>query len=235
MQRYFAKEKENEKIYLYESDIYHIKKVMRNQIGDEIEVVFGEKVYICKIIKLDLLELEIINEHEEDKELNINLTVAVSLVSEQKFDLIIQKLTELGVSTIIPFKSERSIVKLDEHKIGKKLLRWQTICKEASEQSKRVTVPKITNIMTLKELSQNTANLKLICSLKSNPQFLDKYLNKNTNSILFAIGPEGGFTSAEESYLIDNGFKSVSLGARVLRVETAAIYITSVINYIYRG
>ena len=235
MQRYFAKEKTNEEIILYDTDIHHIKRVMRCKINDHIEVVYDKKVYICQIINLEPLELKKIKLLNENNELDIKLTIAISLVNEQKFDLILQKLTELGVTTIIPIKTERSIVKLDDKKKEKKIDRWQKICKEASEQSHRCAVPKIENIIDIKELINMNNKLKLICSLNENTKPLKNYLQNKPNDILIVIGPEGGFTQKEEKELIDNGYLPISLGKRIMRVETAAIYVTSIINYICEG
>jgi len=235
MQRYFVKEKNNENFILENTDIHHIKKVMRCKNNDKIEIVYDKKVYLCNIDDIDTLTLSIIDSYEEERESNIELTIAISLVQEQKFDLILQKLTELGVTSIIPIKTERSIVKIDESKKEKKKLRWETICKEASEQSHRVTIPKIHNIMTLKELLNNKKQLNLICSLNDKTKPLQEYLTNEVRDILFVIGSEGGFASKEEEFLLENGFKSTSLGKRVLRVETAAIYVASIINYVYKG
>ena len=235
MQRYFAKDKKNNELILYESDLHHIKNVMRYKENDQIEVVFHEIVYICNIISLDPLKLSIVTEQRESKDLKVNLTIAISLVQEQKFDLILQKLTELGVTKIIPLKTERTIVKLDDKKVEKKINRWKIICKEASEQSKRTNIPKIDNIKTLKQIVNEKAELKLICSLNEKTQYIDTYLKDNIQNILFVIGPEGGFSKDEEKILLNNKFEPVSLGSRVLRVETAAMYVTSIINYKYRG
>ena len=235
MQRYFVNEINNDNFILTDSDIHHIKKVMRCKNNDRIEVVYDKKVYLCKIDDIDALKLSIINSYEEDREANINLTVAVSLVQEQKFDLILQKLTELGVNSIIPLKTERSIVKIDSSKTEKKQHRWETICKEASEQSHRVTIPTIHNIVTMKELLNNKKELNLICSLNDKTKPLEHYLTNDIKNILFVIGPEGGFSPKEEEFLMENGFMATSLGKRVLRVETAAIYVASIVNYIYKG
>lgn len=235
MQRYFAKGKEIDSFILNESDIHHIKNVMRCKIGDNIEVVYEKNVYLCKITNFEPLSMEIIEKVNNDSEMKIDLTIAVALVNEQKMDLILQKLTELGVSRIIPIKTERSIVKLDEKKEMKKICRWQTICKEASEQSKRVIVPKVSSIITIDELSRVNNKMKLICSLSGNSELPSNYLHKDMKEILFAIGPEGGFTCQEEKKLIENGFMPVSLGKRIMRVETAVIYVASIINYIYEG
>ena len=235
MQRYFAKSKENEGFILYDTDIHHIKNVMRCKTNDEIEVVYDKKVHICKIINLEPLTLKVLKQIKENNELDIKLTIAISLVNEQKFDLILQKLTELGVRTIIPIKTERSIVKLDDKKINKKLERWQKICKEASEQSHRNIVPEVKNIISIKELININKELKLICSLNDNTKPLSIYLKEKPKDILVAIGPEGGFTKQEEELLINNKYMPTTLGKRVMRVETAAIYVTSIINYICEG
>ena len=235
MQRYFAKEKNEDNFILYENDIHHIKNVMRYKEGDEIEVVYKKIVYKCKIKNIVPLKLDIISSNNEDREMNLELTMAISLVNEQKMDLILQKLTELGVSSIIPIKTERSIIKLDEKKEEKKINRWQSICKEASEQSKRTIVPKVENIISLKELSTIKSDLKLICSLNENTKSINNYLNKDLKKVLFVIGPEGGFTEKEETYLLNNNFLPVSLGKRVMRVETAAIFVASIINFICEG
>lgn len=231
MQRYFAKDKVNNKIILLDSDIHHIKKVMRMNINDNIEVIYDKKLYLCKII--DNYDIEIVNEINEDNELNVDVTVAIGMVKEQKFDLILQKLTELGVKEIIPLAMERSIIKLDKAKIDKKVERWNSICKEASEQSKRNIIPKVNLPMTLNELVKLNYDKKLVCSVKQKDNFINKYLQFKDEYVkmIIVIGPEGGVSDKEEEFLNNNDFISVSLGSRVLRVETAAIYVASVINY----
>lgn len=235
MQRYFVKKKNNDNFTLTNNDIHHIKKVMRCKNNDKIEVVYEKKVYLCNIDNIDSLTLSIIDSYEEDRESSIELNVAVALVQEQKFDLILQKLTELGVSSIIPLKTDRSIVKIDSSKEEKKLTRWENICKEASEQCHRTTIPHIEKIVTMKEMLSNKKQLNLICSLNDKTKPLQEYLKKDIKDILFVIGPEGGFTSKEEEFLMANGFECTTLGKRVLRVETAAIYVASIINYVYKG
>ena len=187
MQRYFVKEKNNDNFILNDNDIHHIKRVMRCKNNDKIEIVYNKKVYLCNIDDIESLTLSIIDSYEEDRESNIELTVAVSLVTEQKFDLILQKLTELGVTSIIPVKTERSIVKIDNKKEEKKKLRWETICKEASEQSHRVTIPKIHDIVTMKELLNHKKQLNLICSLNDKTKTLEDYLQDDIKNIFFII------------------------------------------------
>lgn len=230
MQRYFAKNIENDKITLSNSDIHHIKNVMRMKENDMVEVVFDKKTYLCSLD--NNLELNIESVINEDKELPKEIIAIIGLVKEQKMDLILQKLTELGVSKIIPVNMERSIVKLDNKKEDKKLIRWNTICKEASEQSKRNTIPIITNVINFKDIINIEADLKLCCSVSEKDNMISKYIaNNNYNSISFVIGPEGGLTLKEENYLKENNYNLVSLGSLVFRMETACIYMASILNY----
>ena len=233
MQRYFKST--NDDIFeLSNDDSYHIIKVMRNKIGDNLEVVIDKKLYICEIIKMDnLVTVKRVEEVECDSELPCYVTIAQSLVKEQKMDLILQKSCELGVSEIIPINATRSIVKLDK-KESKKVERWNKILKEASEQSKRIVVPKVNEIMDIKDLTNLDYDIKILCTVNELSMSLKEVLNKDLNNlkILLVIGPEGGFTDSEEKILIDNGFISTTFGRRVLRTETASLYALSIINYI---
>mgnify|MGYP002534291658 FL=1 len=231
MQRYFIKNKD---MLLEESDIRHIKKVMRMSINDKIEVVYNNKLHICEITSLEPFNIKVIEELDEDKKTKIELTVAVALVKEQKMDLILQKLTELGVSRIIPVSMERSIVKLDKERFNKKKVRWESICKEASEQSKRTNIPIIEDIKSIKDLTKEDADLKLVASTKEKEKLLNYYLQsiEDCAKIIMVIGPEGGISDKEEDILVSNGYNRVSFGNLIFRVETATIYVASIINYI---
>lgn len=241
MQRYFVKEQNNNssefpfgKFILNKNDSHHIKNVMRMEIGDNIEIVFNDQVYMCQIIDLkDNVIAQIIDKIECNSELPCHITIAQSLVNEQKMDLILQKTCELGISEIIPLKASRSIINI-KGKEEKKLIRWNKIVKEASEQSKRKKVPIVNNTMTIDELIKLDYDYKLLCAVNEMTTTIKKVLSniKSCDKILFVIGPEGGFNKEEEQILIDNGFTSVSFGKRVLRSETASIYIMSILNYI---
>lgn len=231
MQRYFIKNKD---MLLEETDIRHIKKVMRMNINDKIEVVYNNKLHICEITSLEPFNIKVIEELDENKKTRIELTVAVALVKEQKMDLILQKLTELGVSRIIPVSMERSIVKLDKERFNKKKVRWESICKEASEQSKRTSIPIIEDIKSINDLTKEDADLKLVASTKEKEKLLNYYLQsiEDCAKIIMVIGPEGGISDKEEDILVSNGYNRVSFGNLIFRVETATIYVASIINYI---
>lgn len=233
MQRYFVKEKVDDSLILELDDLHHVKNVMRNKVGDLIECVYNEDLYICKINDLNNTKVEIVEKKTDNNELGFDITIAIALVKEQKMDLILQKLTELGVNRIIPVKMERSIVKLDNQKFNKKKERWTKICKEASEQSKRNKIPEITDLMTIEELGKLHFDKKFICSTKSKENLVNNYLqdNKSYATMIFAIGPEGGIAPKEEEKLISFGFTPISLGSRIMRVETAAIYVACIANF----
>ena len=233
MQRYFAKNNIDNKLILNDSDIHHIKNVMRMKVGDSIEVVCYNKLHICSIKELEPLELSIDNVVDEENKINLDITIAIGLVKEQKMDLILQKLTELGVNRIIPVSMERSIVKLDKERFNKKKVRWQSICKEASEQSKRTNIPVIEDIKTIKEICNIEADYKLVASTKEKSKMFNYYLQNINNyaKIIMVIGQEGGISEKEELLLNDNNFESVSFGNLIFRVETAAIYVASILNF----
>ncbi len=234
MQRYFVKNIQDNKVILGTEDSYHIKRVMRMKIGDKIEIVYQEKVYLGQIEALDdQVQAKLIEELASSKQHIRPITLAQALVKEQKMDYILQKATELGVTEIIPFCAERSIVKADKQD-EKRKIRWEKIVKEASEQSKRTDLVKIHSILSLRELSQlDNYDVKIICSVSEKEKNLKKLLSNISNSatMLFVIGPEGGLSDQEEQTLMDSGFQRVSLGDTVLRTETAGLFIMSAVRY----
>lgn len=235
MQRYFGLEKIDNKFILRDDDIYHIKTVMRMQDNDTIEVVFDKKVYECCLVNVKsnieiLIEKELQKKSKNEKFVNL----IIPILKENKLDLILQKATEMGVYqiTIIPMK--RCVIRADEGKINKKIDRWNRIVKEASEQSKRVEIPKIDFLKNLKKL-EKCDGLNLVCSTREHEKSIKRVLtkNKNCDRINLVIGPEGGFDETEEKYLVDLGYEPITLGDRIMRVETVPLFLMSVIDYEY--
>lgn len=228
MQRYFAIDK---KLTLNDSDLHHIKNVMRMKTGDKIEVVFEDTIYDC-ILDMSNLSFKVENKRKEEIE-KPEIIIAFSLLKEQKIDYLLQKATEVGASGFIPFMSKRSIIKFDFKKEDSKIDRWNKILKEASEQCFRVDVPNISNVLTLNELSKCRADLKILLTLNEKTKNIKKVIeqNKKCDKIIIVVGPEGGFEKSEETLLIDNDFISTSLGKNVLRAETAPVAVVSMIKY----
>lgn len=235
MQRYFGIERNGNKIELEPGDLYHIKTVMRMKSKDQIEVVCDQKVFLCCIENVnEKLEIFIQEELNVKEDFMKPITLVLPLLKEPKMDFILQKATELGVEEIIPVEMKRSIIKVDKQKAQKKLMRWTKIVKEASEQSMRHKIPHIKDICTLEEIA-SLEGVKVVCSTKEEKNTFKKFLqtHKNYDKLIIVIGPEGGIEESEETALVEKGFIRVSLGPRIMRVETVPIYLLSILNYEY--
>ena len=231
MQRYFAVDKD---LNISEKDKHHIINVMRMKLNDKIEIVYDEKVYMCEINDISKKDVSysVKGIIDINNELPVKVTIAVSLVNEKKLDFILQKCTELGVYDFILVNSDRSKVKIDG-KEKKKIERWNTITKEAAEQSHRNIKPIVRDIMSINDVLKLDYDLKLTCSTKENEKTIKNVLQNSTNCdrIIIVVGPEGGLTVSEEEKLEKNGFIPVTLGNLILRTETVPIYIMSLVNY----
>ena len=232
MQRYFSLKEEGDCFLLNKDDIFHIKKVMRMREKDNIEIVYQKRTYICEIISLEPFIVKKVSKLNEDNENDLEVIIIQSLVNEQKMDFVLQKGTELGASAFYGFKAHNSVIK-ENGKNDKKILRWQRIVKEASEQSKRNYIPRVCDIIDIKELCLLEAPLKILLSVNENENNVKNVLqkNKNCDKMIIVVGPEGGFTKDEENVLKENGFISTSLGKRVLRSESASLALLAMINY----
>ena len=137
MQEYFAIERKDNEFILSNQDIFHIEKVLRMKQGDHIVVTYEEEKYDCIVSFSHGIKINIISKLEIDNELTCDVTLVYGIPKKDKFELVIQKSCELGVSHIVPFLAKRSIPVLDDKNTTKKLERWNMIAKEACEQSKR--------------------------------------------------------------------------------------------------
>lgn len=232
MQQYYAKNKKDEIMYLDENDLNHIKNVMRMKENDKIIVVYDEKSYICSLNK-DLLSADI-EDVFKDSETKLPLKVYVPLLSDEKLKYIFQHGTELGITEFVVVQYSRCKYKLPKKDYEKKILRWNKIIKEASEQSYRIGKPKLENIIEVKNI-ESTENVNILCSLdkggvKNICQVLTKENASDTISVVF--GPEGGLSIEEENLIESKGFIKTSLGSNVLRTETVPIMLASIISYL---
>jgi len=232
MQRYFCRELNNNNFTLSNDDSYHIMKVMRMNLGDLIEIVYNKETYLSKIISFNPVVCEIEEKLDENNELDKKIYICQSLVNEQKMDYILQKGTELGAFSFIPFLATNSVIK-DNGKSDKKINRWQKIVKEASEQSKRNVIPEVLEFHNINDLINFECDLKIVCSVNEKVNNMKNIIQKypKCDTIMVVIGPEGGFTEKEEEIFKNNGFILVSLGNRVLRTETASLMVLSMFNY----
>lgn len=236
MQRYFIQQAISDIVEIQDTNqVHHIRNVMRMQKGDQ--AVVCDQLGHCFYMKIEAISAKRVtfSKGQALKKLDrkFHVTLAQSLIRKDHFELACQKATELGVDTIIPLETERTIIKLNEAVVEKKRSRWQTIAQEASEQSQRTTVSKIESLMPLKELDYCLYDVVLV-AYENEKTLALKHVLKNLDKdlkLLLVIGPEGGFTEAEIAYLESQGAKTVSLGPRILRSETAAIFILSALSY----
>ena len=223
MQQYFIDRKIDIQniIDLNDDILYHLIKVLRKDDTYTFRLCDSEnKIYKCHLINKKQC---IVDEYiDENNELESNITCILSLIKLDKFELCIQKLVELGIKRIVPYISKRSVIK---QLSPNKMTRIRKIILEAAEQSHRNIIPELTNPVDIDELNKYMSKDNYIC-YESEENIVDINVSE---SITYIIGPEGGFEDNEYKYIYDLGFKSISLGRRILRAETAAIYMSSII------
>lgn len=205
------------------SDINHIKNVFRKNVGDTIRVVDGESEYFCAIEKVESKKMILkILSKKSDKILNsVQIDAALCLLKNDKMDMVIQKLTELGIANIIPVIAKRNVVKLE-----KKKDKWDIIVRETLKQCQGINPTNIKEIVKLQKIDFSFYDLIIVpyeCEKELYLKELFKNLQTKPRKILYIIGAEGGFDKEEVDFLKNNGANIISLGRRILRAETAAI------------
>ena len=222
----------NGKILIKEkSDCNHIQNVYRLNVGDKLRIVDGEYEYFTQIIEISKKEVavKILEKNEDSYSLNINIDVAMGILKNDKMNLAIQKLTEIGVKSIIPLKTERVVVKINEKKE-----KWDTVARETLKQCRGVRFTEITPVKKLAEINYKKYD-KIIFAYENSDESksLSKIMKKEDKNILYIIGPEGGITLEEVEFLKNNRAVEISLGKRILRAETAAIVVCGIIANFY--
>lgn len=239
MKRFLSKNKENNCFLIENTEHNHLKNVLRQNIGDEIEVVgFDESVYVCKITEIfkNYSIAEILEKKECFANPKKDLTVFQALVKNDNMNLIVQKLSEVGVTTLIPFESEFITAKDSKNKNGK----LQEIANQSIKQCKRSIPLKVENTISFKELLKclNIFDYVLFANEQEDAYPLKDALKcivskgiENTR-IALVVGSEGGFSvkEIEELKKLSN-LKSFTLGKRILRAETASIMLSGIILY----
>ena len=214
------------------ADINHISNVYRLGIGDEVRVVDGEYEYLTTIIELSKKEilLEIKQKKEDNYSLNINIDIALGVLKNDKMNLAIQKLTEIGIRKIIPLYTERVVVKLNEKKE-----KWETIANETLKQCKGVKFTEIVGMSNFKDIDYEKYD-KILYAYENSKDSKSIYeiVEMTEKNILYIIGPEGGITTEEVLFLKEKGAIEISLGRRILRAETAAIVVGGILANIYK-
>lgn len=233
----------NNEITIMGKDVNHIKNVLRKKIGEQL-IICEQDIsidYLCDIIKFDkdAIQCNIVKKLESNSESNIEVTILQGLPKADKMELVIQKSVELGVYDITPVEMQRSVVKLTAQDKLKKLQRWQKIAEVAAKQSGRNRIPKINNIQSIKDICNLGTDYDIVIVAYENEKEnklkyeLEKLKVRNNKNLKLAvlIGPEGGIAHSEIQLLKEKGAKIVTLGNRILRTETVALNVLSIIMY----
>lgn len=236
MYHFFVSEEQinGENAYIEGSDVNHIANVLRMKPGEELLIsVKGDWDYLCKIVDIetDRVNLKVL-ESMEQRELPVNITLLQGIPKSDKLEMIIQKAVELGVSEIIPVKTKRVVVKIDEKKVDTKVNRWNAIAESAAKQSKRSIIPKVYEPMSIDNALEIVKDFGVKLIPYENADGIDKTrrildnMDKTKNIAVF-IGPEGGFEESEVERIKNSGFEVITLGKRILRTETAVLALLS--------
>lgn len=234
---------QDKKIVIEGQDVNHIKNVLRMKVGEEVACIAAgeDKEYRGEITEIseDQIVLTLLFVKKGNVELPVKVTLFQGLPKNDKMELIIQKAVELGVFEIVPLKTKRAVVKLDDKKEQAKVTRWNAIAEAAAKQSKRGLIPRVTKSMTMKEALSYCQEFetKLIPyeladmdGMKDTRVLLES-IKPGQRAAVF-IGPEGGFSEEEIELAIGSDVHPMTLGHRILRTETAGFVVLSWLNYL---
>lgn len=249
MPKFFINQEQikNSEIIIQGQDVKHIKKVLRAKIGDEIQICNSQngENYLCKIenIKEENILCQIKQKLEEKAESNIKVTIFQGLPKADKMEYIIQKSVELGVYDITPVEMKRCVVKIDGKDKNKKISRWQKISEVAAKQCGRDIIPQINDIENIKKICNFIPKYDIVLvayenekqnTLKEELKEIEKNFKASQNKeikIGIVIGPEGGLEENDVEMLKESGAHVITLGKRILRTETVALNVISIIMY----
>ena len=221
------------------SDVNHMKNVLRMKPGELTEISDGsQKRYECELetFEEDCVLLRIVEEHDDDVELPSRIYLFQGLPKGDKMELIIQKAVELGVYEVIPVATKRAVVKLDEKKAAKKVVRWNAIAEGGAKQSGRSIIPKVHDVMTYTQALAYAEELDVRLIPYEKAEGMDAARKTIGNihpgqSVGVFIGPEGGFEESEIEQAIEHNIMPISLGKRILRTETAGLTVLAILMY----
>jgi len=246
LRRFFVKPEDvhNTTAYIRGSEAHHMSRVIRLKDGDRCELFDGSGhgyVAVLSSVKGQTIEAIIESKLPALPVKKYNVSIAQAVPQRQTFDTIIEKATELGVGKIIPLYTKRTINKCTHSQHEKRAIRWQSISIQAAKQSKQNVVPVIESPQTIAQLSETLTPYTVVLVPTPGARLSIQYVstlitkkihdNKNIPEILLIIGPEGGIAEAELAALTDKEIVRFSLGATILKADTAMIACVSIINY----
>jgi 16S rRNA (uracil1498-N3)-methyltransferase len=231
---YSGQLKEGSEIELPASTSHHVATVRRLKKSDEFIVFNGSGFeFSAEIIQVTKksVRIRIIKKIVNDRESPLSITIAQSISRGARMDYVIQKAVELGVHAITPLYTERCGVKLSGDRLKNRVSHWESVIISAAEQSGRLRIPALNSPLKINDwIGKSHVGDKLICDPEISSDYKPSIAPKK---IIVLVGPEGGFTEDELQKAKTNGFKSLNLGPRVLRTETAGIVAIAVLQSRY--
>lgn len=211
------------------NDVNHLKNAFRVKVGEVIRVVDGTYEYICEILTIEkkIIEVKILEKKEDEYSTEVEIDAAIGILKNDKMDLTIQKLTEIGVTRILPLVTKRGVVKLTEKKE-----KWDLTAKEAIKQCQAVKMMDIREPQKLSDIDFSKYDLAVVpyeCEGDNSLRSILNKLKEKPKRVIYIIGPEGGFDTEEIEFLKSKGVTPVSLGRRILRAETASIIVGGIL------
>jgi len=231
---------QNKQVSLAGDEAKHLREVLRLKPGDVVRVFDGiGHEYNAVVVKAmrDAAVLELGEKTEPaSQESPLHLTLAVALLKGDKFDLVVQKATELGVNQLVPVMTKFADIRLhDPSDAAKRVSRWQRIALEAAKQSGRAAVPQIDSPIAFAELieGENNDGLRVMFAERDGQSMTELPAQIWTPRITVLVGSEGGWAPEEIAAAKEHRWKIVTLGGRILRAETAAISVTALLQHSY--
>ena len=228
--RWIADEVTGNRAALVGKHAQHLARVLRARVGQEFDISAEGVVRRSRVsaIRHNRVEFDLGDEIIASQPLR--LALALAIFKFDRMEWAIEKCTELGVSRIVPVIARRTHSHLASA-APKRRERWQRIAREASQQSRRVNPPEIVPVISLKEVVDLPAAMRILLVESEAEILLTDVLQGHTRNegILLAVGPEGGWTDEEQKLFSQSGWTSVSLGENILRAETAAIAATAIV------
>lgn len=224
MRRFFVDKIDNQKLVVSGDQFLHMTKVLRMGEGDSFLAICGDsKEYECKIAEISSNQATcvVVSEKTVSTDAEANVAVFQACVKGDKFDLIIQKLSELGIRRLVPFDSDFAIAKCQADKTP----RYNKIATEACKQCRRTIPMEVSAPMKFAGMLEEIKKYDIVifCNEHETSKSLRSLFENFSGSVAIVVGSEGGFSPKEITKLIDLGVQSVTLGKRILRAETAAI------------
>lgn len=216
------------RIMLDEKQAHHLFDVLRTGPRETIRVVCDGEVWLGHVEEKPFVWLF---GKEETQKQGPEITLCTALIKSDKFEWMLQKAAELGVTRIVPFVSRYSVIQLDDKRALRKMERWNQILVNACRQCNRHDLVELAPVSRLEDLAAYKSQLNLVAYEKEQSRHLAHYLQQDPASVTCCIGPEGGFSRQEAGWLMETGFAPCTLGNRILRAETAALYVLACCEY----